>query len=65
MTTEAQVRRNIQNAKHSIGPRTEEGKRKSRMNAIKHGLAAQVVLLPEEKPVEFNKHVNMFFTHYM
>ena len=65
MTTTAQIRRNIQNAKHSTGPRTEEGKKKARMNALKHGLTAQVVLLPDEKPAEFNKRVNMFFEHYM
>ncbi len=64
MTTEAQVRRNNQNAKHSTGPRTEAGKGKSRMNALKHGFTAQVVLLPGEKPVEFNKRVNMYFKCY-
>jgi hypothetical protein len=38
---------NRQNAKHSTGPRTEEGKQRSRLNASRHGLTAQVRLLPE------------------
>ena len=38
---------NRQNAKHSTGPKTEEGKQRSRLNASRHGLTAQVRLLPE------------------
>ncbi len=61
MTTPAQHRRNVQNAKHSTGPRTEVGKR----NARKHGFTARVILLPGEKPVEFNQRVNMYFTSFL
>jgi hypothetical protein len=35
------------------------------MNAIKHGMTAEVVLLPDEKPVEFNTRVKMIFEHYL
>ena len=42
---------NAQNARHSTGPRTPEGKLASSRNAIKHGLtAAKPVVLPEEAP---------------
>src|SRR5262249_35662384 len=44
MTTEKQVIANQQNAKHSTGPRTEFGKRRSRRNAIRHGLTAETVI---------------------
>jgi hypothetical protein len=64
MATRAQIRRNVQNAKHSTGPRTIEGKRRASMNALKHGITAQVVLLPGEKAVEFNKRVHTFFARY-
>ena len=37
MTSEGQFRANRENAKRSTGPRTEAGKRRSRMNALKHG----------------------------
>ena len=40
------------NAQKSTGPRTDEGKARSSMNALKHGLAAQAALLPGEDPEE-------------
>ena len=44
MTTEKQIIANQQNAQHSTGPRTESGKRRSRRNAIRHGLTAETVI---------------------
>jgi len=44
MTTEKQIVANQQNAKHSTGPRTQYGKRRSRRNAIRHGLTAETVI---------------------
>src|SRR5262245_13580265 len=44
MTTDRQIIANTQNAKHSTGPRTESGKRRSRRNAIRHGLTAETVI---------------------
>jgi len=38
---------NRRNAQQSTGPKTEEGKQRSRLNASRHGLTAQVRLLPE------------------
>lgn len=37
MTSEAQHRANRENASRSTGPRTAAGKRRSRMNAVRHG----------------------------
>jgi hypothetical protein len=56
LATEAQVAANRRNAKASTGPRTAEGKAKSRMNAIKMGLSTTdgVVVLPAESAKEFN-----------
>ncbi len=39
---------NLLNAQHSTGPRTEAGKKKSSLNALRHGLTSQVVVLPTE-----------------
>src|SRR5215813_5705702 len=44
MTTEKQVIANQQNAQNSTGPRTESGRRRSRRNAIRHGLTAETVI---------------------
>ena len=55
MTSPAKIAAAIQNAQHSTGPRTEEGKRRSRANALKHGMTAKTVLLPEEDPAEFKQ----------
>jgi hypothetical protein len=44
MTTDKQIIANRQNALHSTGPRTGSGKRRSRRNAIRHGLTAETVI---------------------
>ena len=46
--TEARLTANRLNAKKSTGPRTPEGKAKSRRNALKHGLTGAGVALPGE-----------------
>src|SRR5262249_39587959 len=43
-TTERQIAANRENAKKSTGPRTSEGKHKSRRNALRHGLTAETVI---------------------
>jgi len=48
MATPAQVLTNQQNSQHSTGPRTAEGKRASSLNAVRHGLTSQLVVLPGE-----------------
>ena len=44
MTSFRQVEANQRNAQKSTGPKTEEGKRQSRRNAIRHGLCAETVI---------------------
>jgi hypothetical protein len=53
MTTEAQVTANRLNAQRSTGPRTTEGKAAVALNAVKHGLRAQMVVLPGEAEDEY------------
>ena len=47
ITPEQRTAINRQNAQMSTGPRTPEGKAKSRTNALKHGLTALLVDLPD------------------
>src|SRR5579859_4086066 len=44
MTSFRQIEANRRNARLSTGPATEEGKRKSRRNALRHGLTAETVI---------------------
>ena len=44
MTSLRQIKANRRNACLSTGPVTEEGKRKSRQNAVRHGLTAETVI---------------------
>jgi hypothetical protein len=48
MATEAQIKANQENAKKSTGPKTVEGKQRSSMNAMTHGIFAQIPILPGE-----------------
>ena len=51
------IEANRRNAEHSTGPKTEAGKRASRLNAVTHGLLARVVVITagdyREDPEEF------------
>src|SRR4051812_30695487 len=44
MTTFKQIEANRRNARRSTGPITEDGKLKSRRNAVRHGLTAETVI---------------------
>ena len=44
MTSFRQIAANRRNASKSTGPRTEEGKHRSRCNAVRHGLTAETVI---------------------
>jgi hypothetical protein len=44
MTSFRQIEANRRNALRSTGPKTEQGKRRSRRNAVRHGLAAETVV---------------------
>ncbi len=48
MATERQIEANRSNARRSSGPRTEAGKATSRLNALKHGLAAELTTADRE-----------------
>ena len=46
MATRKQVRANRENARKSTGPRTEQGKAASRLNAVRHGILAKTPIVP-------------------
>ena len=57
----AQLQANRQNALRSTGPKTEEGKAVSRLNAFRHGLAGEGTLLaPDEDPRQVARRAKSF-----
>ena len=58
MTSERQIAANRANALHSTGPKTPEGKAAVRHNALRHGLLARDVVLPEEDLDAFEDLLN-------
>jgi hypothetical protein len=59
-TSEAKIEANRQNSAKSTGPKTVEGKEKSRQNAYKHGLTGAGVVMPDEDAVEVERRLVAF-----
>ncbi len=53
MATPNQITANRVNAQKSTGPKTQEGKARSRMNRLSHGFASSATIMPGEDPNEF------------
>jgi hypothetical protein len=47
---------NRANAQKSTGPRTEAGKQRSSLNALRHGLTGQTIVLPTEDHSAYQRH---------
>ncbi len=58
------ARTNRENAQKSTGPKTEEGKRRSSLNGIRHGLTGQIIVLPTEDLAEFERFAGTFWHDY-
>ena len=59
-TSEARIQANRQNAQSSTGPKTTEGKERSRQNSLKHGLTGAGIVLSETDAAEVNRRTAAF-----
>jgi len=55
---------NKANAQKSTGPRTEAGKQRSSLNALRHGLTGQTIVLPTEDHSAYQRHSQAFLDEY-
>jgi hypothetical protein len=55
---------NRANSQHSTGPRTEPGKQRTSLNALRHGLTAASPVLPSEDRAAYESHRRQFFDEY-
>jgi hypothetical protein len=55
---------NRANSRHSTGPRTDSGKQRSSLNALRHGLTAASAVLPSEDQAAYDAHRCSFFDEY-
>ena len=53
MTSDRQIAANRRNASKSTGPTTEQGKQRSRRNALRHGLTAETVIATLEDAQDY------------
>jgi hypothetical protein len=64
MSTPNRAEINRANSLHSTGPKTEAGKRRSSMNAMKHGFTGQLVVMPDEDLELYQHHLKTFEDEY-
>jgi hypothetical protein len=55
---------NRANAQRSTGPKTEAGKKQSSMNALRHGLTGQIVVMPTEDLEAYQRHLKAYNDEY-
>ena len=64
MASDKQIIANQKNARRSTGPGTESGKRRSRRNAISHGLTAETVIDILEDPADYRAFERAIKSNY-
>jgi hypothetical protein len=64
LATQKQIEANTKTSQKSTGPRIEEGKAKSCLNQLSHGLTSSVNIVPGEEPEEFKALLFDLCTEY-
>jgi len=64
MSSLNRIETNRKNSRHSTGPKTPKRKKKSSLNALRHGLTGQVVVMPTEDLQAYQSHLESFVDEY-
>ena len=64
MSTPNRTEINRENAQHSTGPKTDAGKKKCSLNALRHGLTGQMVVMPTEDLAAYQRHLQSLVDEY-
>ena len=64
MSTPNRTEINRANSLHSTGPKTALGKKQSSLNALRHGLTGQIVVMPTEDLHAYQLHLKSFTDEY-
>jgi len=63
-TSDAKINANRQNAKFSIGPKSDEAKRQLRLHPLTHGFAGQTCFIPDHEQEAYCEHFKSFRAEY-
>jgi hypothetical protein len=55
---------NLANSKLSTGPRTPAGKKRSALNALRHGLTGQTIVMPHEDLAAYESHCKRYLDEF-
>jgi hypothetical protein len=64
MSTQAQIEANRKNAQQSTGATSEDGRKKSSLNAIQHGFTGQKVFVTAEQKLAYEAHCAHYRKQY-
>src|SRR5580692_1374136 len=64
MSSPNRIKINRANSQHSTGPKTPDGKQRSSLNALRHGLTGQIVVMPTEDLHAYQLHLKSFTDEY-
>jgi hypothetical protein len=64
VTTASRTAINQANAQHSTGPKSTEGKQRSSLNALRHGLTGQIVVMPTEDLAAYQRRLAGYNDEY-
>jgi hypothetical protein len=64
MSSDRRIAASQANGRLSHGPKTPEGKQRSSLNAMRHGLCAAIIVLPGENPQGFHDLMEQYVKRF-